>query len=84
MDSKNSYVGSILMFLNMFVLIVAMILLMIVGAYHLLFEEPERLPYRAVVYDRSNKVIVSYEAVCVRLKTGYYISMMLLSWRGKM
>lgn len=49
MDSKNSYVGSILMFLNMFVLIVAMILLMIVGAYHLLFEEPERLPYRAVV-----------------------------------
>ena len=31
MDSKNSYVGSILMFLNMFVLIVAMILLMIVG-----------------------------------------------------
>lgn len=55
MDSKNSYVGSILMFLNMFVLIVAMILLMIVGAYHLLFEEPERLPYKAVVYDRSNK-----------------------------
>lgn len=64
MDSKNSYVGSILMFLNIFVLIVAMILLMIVGAYHLLFEEPERLPYRAVVYDRSNKAIVSYEAVC--------------------
>lgn len=64
MDSKNSYVGSILMFLNMFVLIVAMILLMIVGAYHLLFEEPERLPYRAVVYDRSSKAIVSYEAVC--------------------
>lgn len=52
MDSKNSYVGSILMFLNMFVLIIAMILLMIVGAYHLLFEEPERLPYKAVVYDR--------------------------------
>ena len=23
-------------------------------------EEPERLPYRAVVYDRSNKAIVSY------------------------
>lgn len=84
MDSKNSYVGSILMFLNMFVLIVAMILLMIVGAYHLLFEEPERLPYKAVVYDRSNKAIVSYEAVCVRLKMGHYISMMLLSWRGKM
>lgn len=59
MDSKNSYVGSILMFLNMFVLIVAMILLMIVGAYHLLFEEPERLPYRAVVYDRSNKAMRS-------------------------
>ena len=64
MDSKNSYVGSILMFLNIIVLIVAMILLMIVGAYHLLFEEPERLPYRAVVYDRSNKAIVSYGAVC--------------------
>lgn len=30
----------------------------------MLFEEPERLPYRAVVYDRSNKAIVSYEAVC--------------------
>ena len=64
MDSKNSCVESILMFLNMFVLIIAMILLMIVGAYHLLFEEPESLPYKAVVYDRSNKAIVSYEAVC--------------------
>ena len=57
MDSKNSYVGSILMFLNMFVLIVAMILLMIVGAYHLLFEEPERLPYKAVVYDEAIKLL---------------------------
>ena len=64
MDSKNSCVGSILMFLNIFVMIVAIILLMVVGAYHLLFEEPERLPYSVVVYDRSNKAIVSYNAVC--------------------
>ena len=64
MDSKNSCVGSILMFLNIFVMIGAMILLMVVGAYHLLFEEPENLPYSVVVYDRSNKAIVSYEAVC--------------------
>lgn len=66
MDFKNSWVGGILMFINMFVLIVVMILLMVVGAYHLLFEEPpsEKLPYAVVVYDRSNKAIISYDAVC--------------------
>lgn len=29
-----------------------------------LLEEPERLPYKAMVYDRSNKAIISYDAVC--------------------
>lgn len=26
--------------------------------------EPEKLPYKAVVYDRSSKEIISYDAVC--------------------
>lgn len=37
------------------------------GFYHIFLEQPpapERLPYEVIVYDRSNKAVVEYEAVC--------------------
>lgn len=35
--------------------------------YHVFFEEPQEpqsLPYEVIVYDRSNKAIIDYGAVC--------------------
>ena len=42
-------------------------ILMCIGFYHVFFEEPpepEHLPYEVIVYDRSNKAIIDYGAVC--------------------
>ena len=62
------------------------IILMCIGFYYVFFEEPQEpqsLPYEVIVYDRSNKAIIDYGAVC-EVKDGYYISMTLQSWGGKM
>ena len=40
------------------------IILMCIGFYHVFFEEPQSLPYEVIVYDRSNKAIIDYGAVC--------------------
>lgn len=45
------------------------IILMCIGFYHVFFEEPQEpqsLPYGVIVYDRSNKAIIDYGAVCER------------------
>ena len=64
MGSKFSFIGDIIKLISAFLVVLVMILLMLLGAYHALLEEPERLPYKAMVYDRSNKAIISYDAVC--------------------
>lgn len=61
-------------------------ILMCIGFYHVFFEEPpepEHLPYEIIVYDGAIKLLLIM-GLYVRLRTESSISMMLLSWGGKM
>lgn len=70
MDSEKREpvdINWILFVLCMTGILIFSIILMCMGFYHVFFEEPQEsqsLPYEVIVYDRSNKAIIDYGAVC--------------------
>ena len=57
----------VLILFPIFLVLLLCLIMFMAGFYHIFLEQPpapERLPYEVIVYDRSNKVVVEYEAVC--------------------
>lgn len=57
----------VLILFPIFLVLLLCLIMFMAGFYHIFLEQPpapERLPYEMIVYDRSNKAVVEYEAVC--------------------
>lgn len=66
MDFEES-VGQVLSFICLLLMILTVSVFTIFGFYHVFLEDPperETLPRKVMIYDRSNKAIVLYSAIC--------------------